>query len=52
MGKTTLVQQVASGLGQPVRYASADEPTRAIVILDEIQKLPNWWEAVKRLRVK
>src|SRR5665811_2127033 len=26
-GKTTLVAQVADGLGVPVRYASADEPT-------------------------
>lgn len=27
VGKTTLVQQAASDLGRPVRYASADEPT-------------------------
>lgn len=27
VGKTTLVAQVADGLGVPVRYASADEPT-------------------------
>ena len=27
VGKSTLVQQVTEGLGMPVRYASADEPT-------------------------
>ncbi len=73
VGKTTLVQQVAEGLGAPVRYASADEPTLrgaewiaqqwtaarlaaraadtrgAVLVLDEIQKIPGWSEAVKRL---
>ena len=27
VGKSTLVQQITEGLGLPVRYASADEPT-------------------------
>jgi predicted AAA+ superfamily ATPase len=73
VGKTTLVQQVAEGLGAPVRYASADEPTLrgpewiaqqweaarltareadrrgAVLVLDEIQKIPGWSETVKRL---
>ncbi|WP_291380853.1 ATP-binding protein [Demequina sp.] len=70
VGKTTMVQQVTSGLKVPVRFASADEPTLqgsawiaqqweaaragvgeegAILILDEVQKVPNWSEAVKRL---
>lgn len=73
VGKSTLVQQVADGLGVPVRYASADEPTLrgadwigqqweaarreaagagkggALLVLDEIQKIPAWSEAVKRL---
>ncbi|HWQ37502.1 MAG TPA: ATP-binding protein [Burkholderiales bacterium] len=73
VGKSTLVQQVVAGLGVPVRYASADEPTLrgaewvgqqweaarleaagagkagAVLVLDEIQKMPGWSEAVKRL---
>ncbi len=73
VGKTTLVQQVAEGLGAPVRYASADEPTLrgsewiaqqweaarlaardtggrgAVLVLDEIHKIPGWSETVKRL---
>ncbi|MCX8086871.1 MAG: ATP-binding protein [Rhodocyclaceae bacterium] len=73
VGKSTLVQQVVEGLGVPVRYASADEPTLrgaewlaqqweaarlaatgtdapgAVLVLDEIQKIPGWSEAVKRL---
>ena len=73
VGKSTLVQQVTAGLGVPVRYTSADEPTLrgagwigqqweaarleaagagkggAVLVLDEIQKIPAWSEAVKRL---
>jgi len=71
VGKSTLVQQVTSGLKIPVRYASADEPTLrgtdwigqqweaarleiagkagAVLVLDEIQKIPHWSETVKRL---
>lgn len=71
VGKTTLVQQVATMMPQPVRYASADEPTLrgrewiaqqweaarlaiagregAVLVLDEIQKIPAWSETVKRL---
>lgn len=73
VGKSTLVQQVTEGLGLPVRYASADEPTLraadwigqqweaarldaseagnsgALLVLDEIQKIPAWSETVKRL---
>jgi uncharacterized protein len=73
VGKSTLVQQVVAGLGVPVRYASADEPTLrgadwigqqweaarleaaaagkagALLVLDEIQKIPAWSETVKRL---
>jgi hypothetical protein len=73
VGKTTLVQQVASEIGPGVRYASADEPTLrgaeriaqqweaarldaksagkagAVLVLDEIQKIPDWSETVKRL---
>jgi len=70
VGKSTLVQQVTAGLGIPVRYASADEPTLraadwigqqwdaarleasgkagAVLVLDEIQKIPAWSETVKR----
>ena len=69
-GKTTLVRQVGEGLGLPLRYASADEPTLrernwiaeqwdaarletgkrgALLVLDEIQKIPGWSETVKRL---
>lgn len=73
VGKTTLVQQVAGGLENALRYASADEPTLrgrewitqqwdaarlaagdagkggAVLVLDEIQKIPAWSETVKRL---
>lgn len=71
VGKSTLVQQVTSELGVPVRYVSADEPTLrssdwisqqweaarleaagdagAVLVLDEIQKIPSWSETVKRL---
>lgn len=71
VGKSTLVQQVTSGLKAPVRYVSADEPTLrgtdwigqqweaarleiagkagAVLVLDEIQKIPHWSETVKRL---
>jgi predicted AAA+ superfamily ATPase len=71
VGKSTLVQQVTSGLKIPVRYVSADEPTLrgtdwigqqweaarleiagkagAVLVLDEIQKIPHWSETVKRL---
>lgn len=71
VGKSTLVQQVTSELGVPVRYVSADEPTLrspdwisqqweaarleaardagALLVLDEIQKIPSWSETVKRL---
>ena len=71
VGKSTLVQQVTGGLGIPVRYVSADEPTLrgadwigqqweavrleatgksgAVLVLDEIQKIPAWSETVKRL---
>ena len=71
VGKSTLVQQVTSGLKVPVRYVSADEPTLrgtdwigqqweaarleiadkagAVLVLDEIQKIPHWSETVKRL---
>jgi predicted AAA+ superfamily ATPase len=70
VGKTTLVQQVCEGIGLPVQFASADEPTLrgqewiaqqwevarlkresqgAILVLDEVQKIPGWSEAVKRL---
>lgn len=42
VGKTTLVQQVTEGLGVPVRYASADEPSL---------RGPEWvaqqWEAAR-----
>ena len=42
VGKTTLVQQVAEGIGVPVRFASADEPTL---------RGPDWvatqWEAAR-----
>ncbi|MBX3182792.1 MAG: ATP-binding protein [Polyangiaceae bacterium] len=71
VGKSTLVQQVTEGLGSPVRYASADEPTLraegwigqqwdaarreaelagegALLVLDEVQKIPAWSETVKR----
>ncbi|MCS6997618.1 MAG: ATP-binding protein [Casimicrobiaceae bacterium] len=70
-GKTTLVQQAVERLSQPVRYASADEPTlrgsewvaqqweaarlalrehaSAVLVLDEVQKIPGWSETVKRL---
>lgn len=71
VGKSTLVQQATETLAQPVRYASADEPTLrgtdwiaqqweaarlaiessegAVLVLDEIQKIPAWSETVKRL---
>jgi predicted AAA+ superfamily ATPase len=70
VGKTTLVQQVCEGMGLPVQFSSADEPTLrgpewiaqqweiarlkrgsegAILVLDEVQKIPAWSEAVKRL---
>lgn len=73
VGKSTLVQQITEGLGVPVRYASADEPTLravhgigqqweaarleaaaagkrgALLVLDEVQKIPAWSETVKRL---
>jgi len=70
VGKTTLVQQVCEGVGLPVQYSSADEPTLrgpewiaqqwelarlkqtslgALLVLDEVQKIPGWSEAVKRL---
>ena len=70
VGKTTMVQQVASRLALPLTFASADEPTlqgaawisqqwdsaRAsvgpdggLLVLDEVQKVPNWSESVKRL---
>ena len=71
VGKSTIVQQVTSELGVPVRYVSADEPTLrssdwisqqweaarleaagdagAVLVLDEIQKIPSWSETVKRL---
>lgn len=70
VGKTTLVQQVCEGIGVPVQFASADEPTLrgqewiaqqweiarlkrdsqdAILVLDEVQKISGWSEAVKRL---
>lgn len=71
VGKSTLVQQVTATLAQPVRQASADEPTLrgtdwitqqwdaarlaithaqgAVLVLDEIQKIPAWSETVKRL---
>ncbi len=70
VGKTTLVQQVCEGIGLPVQFSSADEPTLrgqewiaqqweiariklesagGILVLDEVQKIPNWSEAVKRL---
>lgn len=70
VGKTTLVQQVCKGIGLPVQFASADEPTLrgqewiaqqweiarlrrgdhgAILVLDEVQKISGWSEAVKRL---
>ena len=67
VGKTTLVQQVCEGVGLPVQYSSADEPTLrgpewiaqqwevarlkqtslgALLVLDEVQKIPGWSEAV------
>lgn len=71
VGKSTLVQQVTAGLGMPLRYVSADEPTLrgadwinqqweaarleihgndgAVLVLDEIHKIPAWSETVKRL---
>lgn len=71
VGKSTLVQQATDTLPQPVRHASADEPTLrstdwiaqqweaarlaiagpegAVLVLDEIQKIPAWSETVKRL---
>ena len=71
VGKSTLAQQATETLAQPVRYASADEPTLrgtdwiaqqweaarlaiagrqgAVLVLDEIQKIPAWSETVKRL---
>jgi hypothetical protein len=71
VGKSTLVQQATDTLAQPVRHASADEPTLrstdwiaqqweaarlaiagpegAVLVLDEIQKIPAWSETVKRL---
>jgi predicted AAA+ superfamily ATPase len=71
VGKSTLVQQVVQTLAQPVRQASADEPTLrgpdwiaqqweaarlsiegadgAVLVLDEVQKIPAWSETVKRL---
>lgn len=73
-GKTTLVQQVMTGLKIPTHYASADEPVlkdtswieqqwetarfksktdtgykQALLVLDEIQKISDWSETVKRL---
>src|SRR5579875_2063167 len=42
VGKTTLVQQVAEGLGAPVRYASADEPT-----LRGSEWIAQQWEAAR-----
>ena len=72
-GKTTLARQVASDLGMPSHYSTADEPMlkdlswieqqweaartkaktdkkkKALLILDEIQKIPGWSETVKRL---
>jgi predicted AAA+ superfamily ATPase len=73
VGKTTLVRQVATGLGRPWHMVSADEPTLrqrewlsqqweagrqlarsagnggAVLVVDEIQKVSNWSETVKRL---
>jgi len=70
VGKTTMVQQVASRLPLPVQFASADEPALqgaawisqqwdaarasvgtdgALLVLDEVQKVPHWSETVKRL---
>jgi hypothetical protein len=68
VGKTTLVQDVTTASGLPLRYASADEPTLqgrewigqqwdaariaavegpAILVLDEVQKVSAWSDAVK-----
>ncbi|HBB24848.1 MAG TPA: AAA family ATPase [Bacteroidetes bacterium] len=71
VGKTTMVEQVASELTLPVTFATADEPSLrgtdwitqqweaarlsivgkrgAVLVLDEIQKIPHWSETVKRL---
>jgi predicted AAA+ superfamily ATPase len=70
VGKTTMVQQVTAGLGLPVQFASADEPSLrgagwlaqqwnaarllggaegSVLVLDEVQKVTGWSEAVKRL---
>src|SRR3989338_4533182 len=42
VGKTTLARGVAEGLGVPVRYASADEPT-----LRERSWIAEQWEAAR-----
>src|SRR5438105_15314328 len=42
VGKTTLVQQVTGALRQPVRYASADEPTLRGVVW-----IAQQWEAAR-----
>jgi predicted AAA+ superfamily ATPase len=68
VGKTTLVRQVAAGLGRPVHFASADDPLLrdpawiglqwqaarsaasregGVLVLDEVQKIPAWSDAVK-----
>jgi predicted AAA+ superfamily ATPase len=73
VGKTTIVQQVVTGLGRPWHMVSADEPTLrqrewlgqqweagrqlarsaggdgAVLVVDEVQKVSNWSETVKRL---
>lgn len=72
VGKTTLVQQILSGVKIPSHYASADDQSfhgktwieqqweigrlrakehrsGAILVLDEIQKIPEWSETIKRL---
>jgi predicted AAA+ superfamily ATPase len=43
VGKTTLVRQVAEGVGAPVRYASADEPA-----LRQPESIAQRWEAAPR----
>lgn len=65
VGKTTLIQQAIQGSHLACHYASADEPTlrdhiwieqqwqiarnKDLLILDEIQKIPEWSSIVKRL---
>lgn len=80
VGKTTLLLDLARGLGPAARYAAADAPEaalpgawerlwrgaeelaaahgRAVVLLDEVQYLPDWaarlkgeWDRLRRRRV-